>query len=99
MNEVKKCPKCGGEMENQRLRSYGGADVSISGPGFWGKAKRVETYSCKNCGFIELYKEMKRKEEEPRTREVERKEREQGKALVRREGPPPSVPSREKSYN
>jgi hypothetical protein len=37
MSEIKNCPKCGGEMEVQRLRSYGGADVAISGPGFWGK--------------------------------------------------------------
>ena len=33
-----------------------------------------------------------------RVEEDERRERERRKALTRREGPPPSVPSRERSY-
>jgi len=61
MSEAKKCPKCGGEIEEERLRSYAGADVVISKPSFWGKVKKVKAYTCTNCGFIELYKEIREK--------------------------------------
>jgi len=56
LSEVKKCPKCGGEMEKGELlpRSTLG--------GFW-KPKRILPYVCKRCGYIELYREMKEKKD------------------------------------
>jgi len=56
MTEVKKCPKCGGEMAEGEhflfpyvsyLLAVESGDTSI-------------LFSCKKCGYIELYKEMKR---------------------------------------
>ena len=55
--EAKKCPKCGGEMEKgRRLVSYYG--VTFAKKGDWFGDKIIPFY-CKNCGYIELYKEMK----------------------------------------
>jgi predicted nucleic-acid-binding Zn-ribbon protein len=61
MSEVKKCPKCNGEMERgKRLVSYGGVTLAKKGDFFGDK---ITPFYCKNCGFIELYKEMKEKKE------------------------------------
>ena len=49
----------------------------------------------KKC-FIVKYRQEKK--EEPRIEEAERKESERKKALIRKEGQTPSVPSRERSY-
>jgi predicted nucleic-acid-binding Zn-ribbon protein len=49
MSEVKKCLKCGGEMKNAKIGDLRG--------------DRALAFYCKNCGFIELYKEMKGKKE------------------------------------
>jgi predicted nucleic-acid-binding Zn-ribbon protein len=60
MSEVENCPKCGGEMAE--------GETLIPKVTLFPKKGRllgdrvIPTY-CKNCGFIELYKEMKR---EPR---------------------------------
>jgi predicted nucleic-acid-binding Zn-ribbon protein len=53
MNEVKKCPKCGGEMKDAALfpRSTLG--------GFW-KPRTVLPYVCRVCGYIELYEKANR---------------------------------------
>ena len=58
MSEVKKCPKCGGEMvEAETLIPK----VTIfPKKGRWLGDRVIPTY-CKNCGFIEIYKEMKKK--------------------------------------
>jgi predicted nucleic-acid-binding Zn-ribbon protein len=55
MSEVKKCPKCGGEMEETELlpRSTLG--------GFW-KPRIILPYVCRKCGYIELYEKTKRDE-------------------------------------
>ena len=55
----------------------------------------IRTYYCENCGFIEFYKG---KIEDPRIPRAGRREDEREKAMVRREGQPPSIPSRERSY-
>jgi predicted nucleic-acid-binding Zn-ribbon protein len=53
MSEVKKCPKCGGEMEKGRdLRGYGSLTLRKSGDWF---GDMIIPLYCKNCGFIELY--------------------------------------------
>jgi hypothetical protein len=57
-SEVKKCPKCSGEMEVgyldgaynwQRGRSY----LQLR-PG-----PRIFAYACKNCGYVEFYIEKR----------------------------------------
>jgi len=55
-SEVKKCPKCGGEMEAGYLRDapYWRRGKSLLQLGF---GPRVFAYRCKNCGYIELYTE------------------------------------------
>lgn len=47
-SEVKKCPKCSGELETL-AKEYDYVD------------NRIVHFCCKNCGYIESYKEMKRK--------------------------------------
>lgn len=47
-SEVKKCPKCSGELETL-AKEYDYVD------------NRIVHLCCKNCGYIESYKEMKRK--------------------------------------
>ena len=54
MSEVKKCPKCGGEMEwGTDLRGYG-RYITLRKSGDWIGDKIIPLY-CTNCGFIELY--------------------------------------------
>jgi len=54
MSEVKKCPKCGGEMEVGYLTN---ASYWRRGRSLWsfGWAGRVFGYKCSNCGYIEFY--------------------------------------------
>lgn len=55
MSVVKKCPKCGGEMEKEKdLRGYGSVTLRKSGD-FIGDM--IIPFYCKNCGFIELYRQ------------------------------------------
>ena len=66
MSEAKKCPKCGGEMEMRFLAGFGYASKLLSvSDGTWlpGKREKVIAFACKECGFIELFKEMKEKKE------------------------------------
>jgi uncharacterized OB-fold protein len=53
-NEVKKCPKCSGEMEVGYLQN---APYWRRGRSRWsiGWDGRVFGYKCKNCGYIEFY--------------------------------------------
>lgn len=57
-SEPKKCPKCGGEMVE--------AETLIPKVTIYPKKGHllgdsiIPTY-CKNCGFVELYKEIKKK--------------------------------------
>jgi predicted nucleic-acid-binding Zn-ribbon protein len=58
MNEVKKCPKCGGQMEIGHLDgtynwNKGKTYIRLRhGPRIWG-------YACENCGYVEFYVEGK----------------------------------------
>ena len=67
-SKVKKCPECGGEMEEggDLFGSYFFliySEVYLRKKGLhWHGDKIVPSY-CKNCGYIKLYKEMKEKEE------------------------------------
>jgi predicted nucleic-acid-binding Zn-ribbon protein len=56
MNEVRKCPKCGGEMEIGHLSQ---ANYWRHGKDRWTFeiGKRVFAHKCKNCGYVELYVE------------------------------------------
>jgi len=53
-DEVKKCPKCGGEMEE--------GEHFIFPFYLFAESTGDETvlYFCKNCGYIELYKSKKK---------------------------------------
>jgi predicted nucleic-acid-binding Zn-ribbon protein len=50
MSEAKKCPKCGGEMEEGETRPL----LTLGG---FLKPRSILRYVCKNCGYIELYEE------------------------------------------
>jgi len=58
--EVKKCPKCGREMEIGYLP---GAWSWSAGKSLWRirKPKRIFGYGCKNCGYVEFYLEQEPK--------------------------------------
>jgi len=61
LSEVKKCPKCGGEMvEAGRLVAHTRVltDVSLAKKGDV-IGDRIIPYYCRTCGYIEFYKEMK----------------------------------------
>ena len=60
-SELKKCPKCGGEMDKGRLRSYAGIDVGVCKLGWTVRTQKIDAFACHKCGYLELYKEMKKK--------------------------------------
>jgi predicted nucleic-acid-binding Zn-ribbon protein len=64
LSEVKKCPKCGGEMEIGAITGYGMANVGFKS----GEKKTLrvvpkmnytKAYSCKVCGYIEIYRKIR----------------------------------------
>jgi predicted nucleic-acid-binding Zn-ribbon protein len=58
MSEVKKCPKCGGEMvHGEFLKNL--PKVTISPKKGRKRYDMVIPTCCKKCGFIEMYKEKK----------------------------------------
>jgi len=61
MSEVKKCIKCGGEMEIGYLP---GAFSWSAGKSLWKLRgpKRILGYAHENCGYVEFYLELKEKE-------------------------------------
>ena len=66
--EVKKCPKCGGEMKVGKglIARYMLRDMVITfakKDDWFGNS--INSFYCKNCGYIELFKEMKEKKENP----------------------------------
>jgi predicted Zn-ribbon and HTH transcriptional regulator len=65
MNEVKKCPKCNGEVQKGNLFTprNGGTVIKFTdreSESLWilGNAKKVHALACKSCGYVENYKEM-----------------------------------------
>jgi predicted nucleic-acid-binding Zn-ribbon protein len=54
MSDVKKCPKCNGEMEVGYLT---GAPYWKRGRRFWGSGmdSKVFAYKCRTCGYTEFY--------------------------------------------
>jgi len=62
MSEVKKCPKCGGEMEKGSLFGASGSLIQwsnkTSGRIDWGfgERKSISAFLCENCGYVEIYK-------------------------------------------
>jgi predicted nucleic-acid-binding Zn-ribbon protein len=57
MSEVKKCPKCGAEMGNDRhLSSY--TEISLAKENEY-VGDRIRVFYCKTCDFMELYREKK----------------------------------------
>jgi len=59
VKEVKECPKCGGEVVKGEVRTYGGVFSLRKLKDIVGD--RIQAFYCRNCGYIELYKEMKEK--------------------------------------
>ena len=61
MSEIKKCPKCGGEMEVGYLP---GAWNWYYGRSLWSmqRIKRIFGYACKKCGYVEFYLERNERE-------------------------------------
>ena len=60
-NEAMKCPKCGGEMirGSQENLEINFACTRREPQPEVPHTVKVQPYYCKNCGFIELYKEKK----------------------------------------
>ncbi|MDH5482318.1 MAG: PF20097 family protein [Candidatus Bathyarchaeota archaeon] len=66
MNEVRKCPKCDGEMEQGCIRPGGYMPVRFSdSESFWfrGRQRKIYAFSCKVCGYTELYTEKSEKKD------------------------------------
>jgi predicted nucleic-acid-binding Zn-ribbon protein len=61
MSEAKKCPKCGGEMESGSMKGYGPTWFASNDSKTWAglsKTSQITAYSCKVCGYIEIYKKV-----------------------------------------
>jgi predicted nucleic-acid-binding Zn-ribbon protein len=61
MSEVRKCSKCGGQMEIGYLP---GAFSWSAGKNLWRikDSKRIFGYACRKCGHVEFYLEKEKKE-------------------------------------
>jgi predicted Zn-ribbon and HTH transcriptional regulator len=59
MSEVKKCPKCRGEMIQSEFLKNLPKVLVLSREGRRSFDRVIPTY-CKKCGFMELYKEAKK---------------------------------------
>jgi predicted nucleic-acid-binding Zn-ribbon protein len=61
MSEVKKCPKCGGEMRRGKVRVGIPPGLGLLRAGCFFPDEIYPMY-CENCGFLELYFEKEKKE-------------------------------------
>ncbi len=61
MSEVKKCPKCDGRMAKAEEEALGSFFGCTRNPKYIEalKGKKIESFLCNNCGYIEFYKKMK----------------------------------------
>ena len=58
MSEIKKCPKCNGEMvQGELLKNL--PKIAVSQKEGSRRFDKVIPICCTKCGFIEIYKEMK----------------------------------------
>jgi predicted nucleic-acid-binding Zn-ribbon protein len=62
--EVKKCPKCGGEMKKGYVRATGAVLYPVHFAekiSFWGGGNDKNTcaFACKTCGYLEFYIDKK----------------------------------------
>ena len=58
MSDVRKCPKCGGEMQKGSLFGFYGQLTKWTNKEsglVWRGGNDVSAFLCKNCGYIELY--------------------------------------------
>jgi len=65
VSEVKKCPKCNGDMSKGYdlvAKELIGNTVTLRKKDDW-IGDKIVPYYCTACGFVELYKEMKEKKE------------------------------------
>ena len=60
-SDVKKCPKCGGEMEKGKGLAGGYGVVRYLKMGDRLRGDKTIAFHCRNCGYIEIYKKMKEK--------------------------------------
>ena len=60
MSEVKKCPKCSGEMVKGEFLKNLPKVIVFPKKGRRSFDRVIPTY-CKKCGFMEIYKEMREK--------------------------------------
>jgi len=60
MSQIKKCSKCSGEMEkgDKLVGERGLLSIRFAKKGD-ALGDQIIPFYCKNCGFIEIYKEMK----------------------------------------
>lgn len=62
MSEVKKCPKCSGEMVQGEFLKNLPKVIVFPKKGRRSFDRVIPTY-CKKCGFMEIYKEMREKKD------------------------------------
>jgi len=62
MSEVKKCPKCSGEMVQGEFLKNLPKVIAIPKRGRRSFDRVIPIY-CKNCGFMEIYKEIKERKD------------------------------------
>jgi predicted nucleic-acid-binding Zn-ribbon protein len=68
VSEVKKCPKCNGEMKIGYLSN---AYRWTEGKSLWSRPKsNAYAYACQNCGYIEFYLEQKADLNKEQTRQA-----------------------------
>jgi len=81
-SQFEKCPKCGGEMNYGSISPSGGFRILKHGDL---QGDKVYAFYCRDCGFIELYKERSTKEpwrwpkkqQAPSTKKPQKPEKEQ----------------------
>lgn len=89
MSEAKKCPKCSGQMMHGEVTR----EVRILKRGdFFGD--KVHAFYCRDCGFIELYKEPSTKE--PWRMQKQQEARQEEKTQPLEEKTPSTETSRKK---
>lgn len=81
-SQIEKCPKCGGEMKSGSVSTSGGFRILKSGNL---QGDKAYAFYCRDCGFIELYKEpstkepwrLRKEQQAPSMKEPQQPEKEQ----------------------